>query len=189
MTLFATEDLTFTDVRHLPIVKQFAKQIGLVDTVDAIVDTQMELSPGVTVLVMILDSLSGRSPLYRLKEFFHEQDTERLLGVDVPAESFCDHNLGRVMDKIYETGTQKIFSAIAINAVDAFGVAPRKVNFDTFSISVWGDYDVGLTSPIQWHKIWSFKITIKRGHYYDYGQYCRGETGFQPADSAQPWGR
>jgi len=81
--------------------------------------------------------------LYRLKEFFHEQDTELLLGVDVPAESFCDHNLGRVMDRIYETGTQKIFSAIAKNAVDAFGVDPRKVNFDTTSINVWGDYDVG----------------------------------------------
>jgi len=143
MALFPTEDLTITDVRHLPIVKQFAKQIGLVDTVDAIVDTKMELSPGVTVLAMVLDSLSGRSPLYRLKEFFHEQDTELLLGVDVSDQMFCDHNLGRVMDKIFETGTQKIFSAIAKNAVDAFGVDTRKVNFDTTSISVFGDYDVG----------------------------------------------
>ena len=80
MALFPIEDLTFTDVRHLPIVKQFAKQIGLVATVDAIVDTQMELSPGVCVLAIVLDSLSGRSPLYRLKEFFHEKDTELLLG-------------------------------------------------------------------------------------------------------------
>jgi len=143
MALISTENLTITDIRHLPIVKQFAKQIGLVDTVDAIVDTQMKLSPGVTVLAMVLDSLSGRSPLYRLKEFFHEQDTELLLGVDVPDQMFCDHNLGRVMDKIFETGTQKIFSAIAKNAVDTFGVDTRKVNFDTTSISLWGDYDVG----------------------------------------------
>jgi transposase len=146
MALLNTEDLTFTDVRHLPIVKHFAKQIGLIDTIDTIVDTQMETSSGVTVLAMVLDSLSGRSPLYRLKEFFHEQDIELLLGVDVPAECFCDHNLGRIMDKIYETGTQKIFSAIAKNAVDNFGVDTRKVNFDTTSISVWGDYD-GETDP------------------------------------------
>ena len=142
MALFPTEDLTFTDVRHLPIVKQFAKQIGLVDTVNTIVNTQMEISPGVVVMAMVLDSLSGRSPLYRLKEFFHEQDTELLLGVDVPVERFSDYNLGRVMDKIYDTGTQKIFSAIAKNAVDAFSVDTRKVNFDTTSISVWGDYDL-----------------------------------------------
>ena len=142
MALLETNDLTITDVRHLPIIKQFAKQLDLIDTVDNIVDTQMELSPGVIVLAMVLDSLSGRSPLYRLNEFFHEQDTELLLGVDVPDESFCDYNLGRVMDKIHETGTQKIFSAIAKNAVDAFGVDTRKVNFDTTSISVWGDYDV-----------------------------------------------
>ena len=74
MALLDTKNLTITDVRHLPIVKQFAKQINLVDTVDAIVDTQMELSPGLTVLAMVLDSLSGRSPLYRLSEFFHEQE-------------------------------------------------------------------------------------------------------------------
>jgi len=46
------------------------------------------------------------------------------------------------MDKIHETGTQKIFSAIAKKAVDTFGVDARKVNFDTTSISVYGDYDV-----------------------------------------------
>ena len=100
MALIDTNDLTFTEVRHLPIVKQFAKRIDLVDTVDSIVGSQMELSPGITVLAMVLDSLSGRSPLYRLKEFFHEQDAELLLGVEIPAERFCDHNLGRVMDKL-----------------------------------------------------------------------------------------
>jgi hypothetical protein len=78
----------------VPIVKQFTRQTGLVDTVDAIVDTQIELSPGVTVPSMVLDGLSSRSPLYRLKEFFHEQGSELLLGVDVSDQMFCDHNLG-----------------------------------------------------------------------------------------------
>jgi len=137
MTLFSTEDLTITDVRHLPIVKQFAKQLDLVDTVDAIVDTQMELSPGVTVLAMVLDSLSGRSRYTGSKSFSMSRTHQLLLGVDVPDQVFCDHNLGRVMDKIFETGTQKIFSAIAKNAVDVIGVDTRKVNFDTTSISVW----------------------------------------------------
>ena len=62
MTRIPTEDLIFTDVRHLPIVKQFAKQIGLVATVDAIVDTQMELSPGVCVLAIVLDSRVVSAP-------------------------------------------------------------------------------------------------------------------------------
>jgi hypothetical protein len=42
-----TDQMTFTDARHMPIVKEYARQIGLVETIDQMVDTQMELSPGI----------------------------------------------------------------------------------------------------------------------------------------------
>jgi transposase len=135
------ENLSFSEVKHLPIVKDFAKRINLVETFDSLVDSQMELSPGLTVLAMVLDTLSGRTPLYRLEEFFHEKDTELIMGYEVQPELFSDHNLGRVLDKIFDTGTQKIFSKIAQNAVRVFDVDPRRLHFDTTSISVYGDYD------------------------------------------------
>jgi hypothetical protein len=83
------ENLTFSEVGHLPIVKDFAKKIGLVETLNAMVDSQMEISPGITVLAMVLDTLSGRTPLYRLEEFFQEKDIELVLGHEVKAEVFC----------------------------------------------------------------------------------------------------
>jgi len=43
----------------------------LVKTIDQTVDAQMELSPGMAVFSMVLDTLSGRIPLYRLTEFFN----------------------------------------------------------------------------------------------------------------------
>jgi hypothetical protein len=61
---------------------------------------------------MVLDTLSGRTPLYRLEEFFFEKDIELLIGTDVEPSRFSDHNLARVLDKIYETGTQKVFSGV-----------------------------------------------------------------------------
>ena len=106
------------------------------------VDTQMELSPGMAVFAMVLDTLSGRTPLYRLTEFFEEKDTELLLGSAIEPERFCDYNLGRSMDKIFEAGTQKIFSQLAQNALRAFAVDPRRLHFDTTSVSVFGDYDL-----------------------------------------------
>jgi hypothetical protein len=51
----------------------------------------MELNPGLAVLAMVLDTLSGRSPLYRLSEFFEEKDTEILLGADIEPERFCGY--------------------------------------------------------------------------------------------------
>ena len=136
------DNLTFTEVGHLPIVKQFAKQINLVDTINTMVKSQMQLPPGQAVLAMVLDTLSGRTPLYRLKEFFQEKDTELMLGSQIDPELFCDHNLGRVLDKIFDTGTQTIFSQLSQNAVKRFDIDSRKVHFDTTSISVYGDYEL-----------------------------------------------
>ena len=135
------EGLSYCDVRYLPIVKHFAKKINLVDTLDTMVSSQMDLSPGIAVLAMVLDTLSGRTPLYRLEEFFFEKDTELMLGTDVEPDRFSDFNLARVLDKIYQTGTQKVFSTIAQNAVTAFDIDARRVHFDTTSVSVYGDYD------------------------------------------------
>jgi transposase len=136
------DNLTFSEVGHLPIIKQFAKEINLVDTINTMVKSQMQLQPGQAVLAMVLDTLSGRTPLYRLKEFFHEKDTELLLGTEINPELFCDHNLGRVLDKIFDTGAQAIFSQISQNAVKRFEIDTRDAHFDTTSISVYGDYDL-----------------------------------------------
>lgn len=141
MAKLLPENLTFSEVSHLPIVKEFANKIKLVETLDAMVDSQMDLSPGITLLAMVLDTLSGRTPLYRLEEFFQEKDTELILGHDVKPGLFCDYNVGRVLDKLYDTGTQKIFSQIAQNAIGVFDIDPRRVHFDTTSVSVFGDYD------------------------------------------------
>ncbi len=134
------DNLTFCEVGHLPIVKQFANQINLVETINTMVDSQMQLPPGQAVLAMVLDTLSGRTPLYRLKDFFHEKDTELMLGTAIDPEYFSDHNLGRVLDKIYDTGAQAIFSQLSQNAIKRFGIDSRNVHFDTTSISVYGDY-------------------------------------------------
>lgn len=141
MNKLDTAQMTFTNVRHLPIVKQYAKRIGLVETIDQIVDSQMDLSPGMAILAMVLDTLSGRTPLYRLTEFFEEKDTELLLGSAIEPDCFCDTNLGRAMDKIFEAGTLKIFSQLSQNAISVYDVDARRVHFDTTSVSVYGNYD------------------------------------------------
>jgi hypothetical protein len=45
-------------------------QLGLVSLVNHYVPTAMEVDAGTVVLALVLDTLSGRSPLYRLEEFF-----------------------------------------------------------------------------------------------------------------------
>src|SRR5437763_12114534 len=101
-------------VQHLPIVKAYADKIGVVEVINQLVPTEMAIDPGTIVLGMILDSLSGRSPLYRLEEFFAHQDTTLLLGKAIAPGTFDDDTVGRVLDRLYDTGTMKVISACDI---------------------------------------------------------------------------
>jgi transposase len=127
-------------VQHLPLVKAYADKIGLVEVINQVVPTEMDVDPGTIVLGMVLDTLSGRSPLYRLEEFFTHQDTALLLGKAVAPEVFNDDTVGRVLERLYDVGTMKIFTACAVRADQVYGLDKRYVHFDTTSISVYGDY-------------------------------------------------
>ncbi len=81
-------------VQHLPIVKAYADKMGLVEVINQVVPTEMAIDPGTIVLGMILDTLSGRSPLYRLEEFFAHQDTGLLLGKAITPGAFDDDTVG-----------------------------------------------------------------------------------------------
>jgi len=146
-------------VNHLPIVKEFATKLGLVEIINNLIPTNMNVEPGVIFLGMILDTLSGRSPLYQLENFFSHQDIELLLERDIEPDVFADHNVGRVLDMAYEIGSMKIFSEIAQKGVSIFNLETKHVNFDTTSVNVHGSYEGSMEegSP--------FKITF--GHSKD----------------------
>src|SRR5499426_2902469 len=127
-------------VHHLPIIKAYAGQLGLVSLINHYVPTEMEVDAGTVVLALVLDTLSGRSPLYRLEEFFAQQDTALLLGQAIAPDAFNDDTVGRVLERLYDVGTMKVFTACAVRADRAFGFDKRYVHFDTTSITVYGDY-------------------------------------------------
>ncbi len=127
-------------INHLPIVKEFAMKIGIVEIINSLIPSEMDIDPGTIFLGLILDTLSGRTPLYRLDEFFASQDTELLLGKYVEPEKFSDYNVGRVLDKAFAVGSMRIFSEISRRAVAEFDIDGRHVSFDTTSMNVYGDY-------------------------------------------------
>ena len=134
------EGLQVYDVKYLPIVRAYAQKIGLVEEINRQVDSEMEISPGTFVLAMVLDTLSGRSPLYRLQDFFAHQDVELLLGEDHCPQAFHDDNAGRVLDKIYQAGSMKLFTSCALRACEVFGVEGPYFHFDSTTRSVMGEY-------------------------------------------------
>ena len=133
--------IAVAQVNHLPIVADFARRLGLVEIVNRLVPVEMEVEPGVIVLGMVLDTLSGRSPLYHLEGAFSDCDRTVLFGKDLPANYFSDDNAGRIMDRIFDAGTQRVFSALSMSAMDRFALTAKHVHFDTTSVNVFGDYN------------------------------------------------
>jgi len=128
------------DVRHAPIIGAFCDKINLSSTVDKALDSQMEVSPGKIVKGLLLNTLAGRDPLYRVEEYFSHQDTELIVGKGMKASDFSDDNIGRVLDRIYSYGTQKLFCELSLEAVKKFNIDTTQIHQDTTSVSVWGNY-------------------------------------------------
>ncbi len=128
------------EVHHWPIVRAYAERLGLRALINRLVPTEREFEPGLMVLAMVIDTLSGRSPLYHLESFYEGQDTEVLLGESVDPAVFNDDNAGAALDLLFEAGTQKIYSEVVVSVLRAFKVPTDEVHFDTTSVRVYGEY-------------------------------------------------
>ena len=69
------EDIRAGDVSFLPIVASYVKKLGIVDQVNRLCPTMSDVSAGQVVMALILDTLSGRSPLYKIEQSFVHHDT------------------------------------------------------------------------------------------------------------------
>lgn len=136
------EPIRACDVRFLPIVSAYARTLGVEEEVDRLCGSKRGISDGHIVLALILDALSGRSPLFRLPEAFAKLDMELLLGEAISPEKLNDDAVGRALDRIFEVGTGKVLSAVALRAVKLFNLDITHVHHDTTSHSVYGDYDL-----------------------------------------------
>ena len=123
-------------VNHLPIVAHFARRLGLVDIINTLVPTQMEAEPGLIALGLVLDTLSGRSPLFHLETAFEACDRGLLFGQELPASYFNDDTVGRMLDQFHAVGTQRIFSGLSVAALERFPVSTQHAHFDTTSVSL-----------------------------------------------------
>lgn len=136
----------------LPLLQRISSEIGLVETIDEIVEwdrARCHLSPGRRVEALVLNTLAGRTPLYRVEEFYEDTATELIFGPGVTAEDLNDDCLARALDKLADAGPRKIYSAVALRACLAEEIDREFVHFDTTSISLEGEYPDNAPGELQ----------------------------------------
>jgi Domain of unknown function (DUF4277) len=84
------QSLRACDLKFLPIVPAYARTLELVEEVDRLIGSKRGISDGQVVLTLVLDALSGRSPLFRLPQAFAKLDTELLLEKAISPERLND---------------------------------------------------------------------------------------------------
>lgn len=125
---------------HLPAAAAYCRHLQISETINTLVQSEMLILPGQVVTAMVLDVLTGRSPLYHVKDFLAQQDRTLLLGEDIDLERFNDYTLARSLDAIAAYGTGKIVTELGVNAAQLFQLDTSAFSYDTTSTSVWGEY-------------------------------------------------
>lgn len=139
-SLSLPDDFEAYKVTSLPIIANFCQELGITRIVDNQVDSPENISSGQVVVGMIMDTLSGRSPLYKLHEYFDGEDTELIFGTKLESSDFNDNNVGKVLDNIHAHGASQLFSQITYNACQKYKLSQKYMHYDTTSVSVHGDY-------------------------------------------------
>ncbi len=137
-----SEEIRLSQAGFLSIVSADAARIGRVEEIDRLLHREMEVSPGRVVLAMILDALTGMSPLFGLANFFADKDVEQRLGENIPWKKRNDDTAGRVLDRISEVGTNLVMGGIAVQVVRSLSLDLSHAHQDVTSHKVYGDYQL-----------------------------------------------
>ena len=135
-------------VHHLPIIKAYADQLGLVSLINHYVPTEMDVDAGTVVLGLGVGYAQWPQSTVPLGRVLRPARHRTALGQDLPPHAFNDDTVGRVLDRLYDFGTMRLFTACAVRAATRFGLERRYVHFDTTSRSVWGDYQFAETQDL-----------------------------------------
>jgi transposase len=126
------------------LIRSLCNEIKLVEHINHVVtwdEKQWKVSPGQHILALIINTLCGRSPLYRVEQFYEDQDVEGLFGVERTAHDFNHFALGRALDAFYEAGSKSIFTALTLRNLLTGSAALQFAHGDTTSKVMYGDYE------------------------------------------------
>mgnify|MGYP000312523087 CR=1 FL=1 len=139
------DNIEVVKIGSMRLFKALIDELKIVETINNNVNwdqKQWKISPGNLIAAILLSIFYGNRVLYKLDEFYEEQDLELLFGVDgLTAESFNDDCLGRALDRLAEGNPQVVFGTAVLNAKKAHGFSTSICHADTTTFQVYGEYE------------------------------------------------
>jgi Domain of unknown function (DUF4277) len=134
---------------HLPLVLGVLRRLEVATVVDGLIPPHPEhvLATGRGVEALVLAILDGDHALYKVGQRLDEWGMLDLLQPGLPRASLHDYRLGHIRDALFATNLTKVFSAIALKALQVYAIPTPWLPQDTTTIALYGAYADEATTP------------------------------------------
>src|SRR5262245_20018031 len=127
---------------HLPLVLGVVRKLNVAALIDTFCPPHPAnvLSCGRGVEALLLAILDGHHALYKVGARLEERGMFPLLQPGLTRASLHDYRLGQILEALFAAHLNRVFGAIALNALDVYAVPTPWLHQDTTTITLYGAY-------------------------------------------------
>src|ERR671932_379996 len=145
-------------VAHWPLILGVLRRLEVATVIDRLLPPHPAhvLSCGRGVEALVLAILDGDHALYKVGQRLEERGMLDLLQPGLTRTSLHDYRLGHILDALFAANLHKVFSAIALKALEVYAIPTPWLHQDTKTIALYGAYvdepkTVGAPRPAYGH--------------------------------------
>src|ERR687887_729507 len=129
-------------VAHLPLVLGVIRKLNVATLIDTFCPPHPAhvLSCGRGVEALLLAILDGHHALYKVGARLEERGMLPLLQPGLRRTSLHDYRLGQILDALFAAHLNRVFGAIALNALEVYAISTPWLHQDTTTITLYGAY-------------------------------------------------
>src|SRR5262245_57358666 len=130
-------------VAHLPLVLGVVRKLKVAALIDTFCPPHPAhvLSCGRGVEALLLAILDGHHALYKVGARLEERGMVSLLQPGLTRASLHDYRLGQILEALFAANLNRVFGAIALNALEVYAIATPWLHQDTTTITLYGAYE------------------------------------------------
>jgi transposase len=129
-------------VAHLPLVLGVLRRLEVATVIDRLIPPHPahQLSCGRGVEALVLALLDGHHALYKVGKRLEERGMLALLQPGLTRATLNDYRLGHILEALFAANLNKVYSAVALNALEVYAIATPWLHQDTTTIALYGAY-------------------------------------------------
>src|SRR5262245_52627013 len=129
-------------VAHLPLVLGVLRRLEVATVIDRLIPPHPahQLSCGRGVEALVLAILDGHHALYKVGQRLEERGMLALLQPGLTRAALNDYRLGHILEALFAANLNKVYSAVALTALEVYAIATPWLHQDTTTIALYGAY-------------------------------------------------